>query len=214
MTFIGLVILIIFIVLAGFSLANLQESVNEKKQEADSLSKISERLKKRNEDLKENYKDLRLTALDAFGWKREELDTINLDVNQRVQEAFNANRELKKMIFEEKFNHRIHNFAITYYVKVKDEKKVQNALIDYGYDIKLGTSSERVPKTNVIVYSDDVDKNHIKFITLLLIRAGFEMKVIEKSNFLNQHIGIMGQIGYETNTKKPITVEQIIKLAF
>jgi len=138
------------------------------KKEYDSVQVIHSKKIKIFETLANQFK--------AFHWKPEDLGIVDSIV---IDEARKANAEITNILAKDSSYLDYYNKKIRYYIKKADSGKIINALNRTPFSNKYNPNGSYYKiGTNRIIAHKSVDIKYIKFITLILLQEGVNVKEV------------------------------------
>jgi len=111
---------------------------------------------------------------------------------KQIVSSFSANAVLEAL---ERDTTDSPNIRVRYYSKDVDGDEIKNAFKKYNYNFSIGKANLKEIKTNAIFVGPNVPIKDIQGVVLILIRAGVEIKSIQRYNYWRSEKASMIQIG-------------------
>lgn len=145
-----------------------------------------------------------LKLVDSYGYSKENKKNISID---KLNVSEKADENIFQFESTLKTNENQH-ITIQYFPKDFDGDRINKILASKEFKIQILSPKNNL-ETNSIWYGNDVNINQVKYISLLLVRAGVNIKNIKKFS----RKGVI-QIGSDPNyaNKSNTKIEEIIKL--
>jgi hypothetical protein len=151
-------------------------------------------------------------VLEKYGALPKMLTGENVNPNL-LEQSLQANNEMEAIALREISPKRKHA-TVVYYQKDVDGNKVARVLNDFGFTVRTGNPLSQ-QQTNTIVYGSRVTPEDAKLAAYILIRGGFNIKGIYRTNLPTPTEGLDRRtaiqiLAYATIDKRPaLTVESI-----
>ena len=194
---------ILIILLSISSVTSIYIELTKNNENKIISSKIENTLDNTKNTFENTIKILDLLTND-FAMKNDSLIIYNNDV---LINSLNADKYIK--LYEDKIrNLNKVKATIQYFPKDFDSQKIKEILTQSDFNIEILKPNNKII-TNSIWYGNNVDKNELKYISLLAIRAGIDIKKIKHINKNN-----IIQIGADPEfiNAKSISLEEILNL--
>jgi len=166
------------ILLVGALLAVMSNIVIQKRRE---LHDINQELAQKQKRLNETTKALETitpNALKDFGWTNEKVASSTLG-QEAVQQSLEANAELQQFTAKPEAGGR-GAITIQYFPKDVDQKKVGEVLRALGFRLESRSPQVTDLPTNAIWFGENVELEEVKLVALTLMRAGIQIRAIER----------------------------------
>lgn len=200
-------ILLIGVVWLWYSFAEVRKLQKTSDDLTQQIADKNKELKLESEKVEEAKRilDVINPMLKQYGVLKEPtIENLNSDL---VKQSLEANQEIQKA--SASGNKTREKLTVLYYLKDVDAGKVETALKEVGYNVKIATPIRPDLPSNLIGFGKDVSVEDAKLATYILMRAGVEIKEICRSVVISKS-SIIQVLGAENLLNKPsLTVEQV-----
>jgi len=124
-----------------------------------------------------------------------------------VTQSLEANQEIQSTFTKDNKNRR--EFTVLYYVKNADTGKVETALKEFGFNIKITNPIRPDLPSNLIAFGKKVSAEDAKLIAYTLMRTGIEIKELCQASDNSKSL-VIQILGAESLLNNPaLTVDKV-----
>lgn len=200
-------ILLTGILWLAYSIAEVGKLQKTSEDLTQQIADKNKELEEESEKVKEAKRilDVINPMLNKYGVLKEvTIENLNSDL---VKQSLEANQEIQKTSAND--NKKREKLTVLYYLKDVDAGKVEAALKEVGFSVKIAAPIRPDLPSNLIAFGNDVGLEDAKLAAYVLMRAGVQIKDFCKTSAASRTFFIQ-VLGADSLMSKPaLTIEQV-----